>query len=114
MKKRLFFLLILFTTTQAFALRDPTRPADYTGLGSVVQATAATPTKEAIPVVTSIIISPFRRIAVLDNEFVTEGDVIHDYKVVSIKEDYVVLSSDHNSFTVHLTSDITRTMGDHQ
>ena len=116
MKKTIVTFLLFFTSiivAEALPLRDPTRPPGYVDL---VQITAADPIKkeDLLPVLSSIMFSHSRRIAVLNDHFVNEGDMVGNYVVVSIKKDYVVLSSGSNTFTLHLIQDVSRTMDNHQ
>lgn len=78
-------------------LRDPTRPP--VSLGAVnSNATAAT----AAPVLQSVLISPGRKVAVINGETVQVGDRLGDARVTKITEGEVVLVRDGQSQTLKL------------
>lgn len=95
--KRAILLFIgagLFCTiVDATIQRDPTRPIDYTAEEPIVRY----PFK-----LTSIIIAPNRRVAVIDDHIVKVGDPIQDQQVLSIESNYVQLQGPAGITTLYL------------
>ncbi|GAB4350697.1 MAG: hypothetical protein Kow006_13730 [Gammaproteobacteria bacterium] len=78
-------------------LADPTRPADY-------RKSAPAPSAPALPALklTSIMISPERRIAIIDGRLLRPGSVHKGLRVVSIERDRVRLEGAAGSVTLQL------------
>lgn len=75
-------------TKVAEALRDPTKPKNFTVKNLVSAATnAITPIK-----ITAIFSSPKQHYAVIDGESLQVGDTIRDYVVYDINSQHVVLA----------------------
>lgn len=91
--------LVLCVTMPGFAdqLSDPTRPWDYKAETS---RAAQVVTKE--PTLYSTMISPERRIAVIDGEVVQEGERFGDLKVISIRTNQVRLRGPKGYITLKL------------
>ena len=79
------FVIIALLAPPALAqpLADPTRPPDFTAPG--------TATAPSGPRLHSVLISPGRRLAVVDGETVAVGGKVGDATVVQISETEVVL-----------------------
>jgi MSHA biogenesis protein MshK len=84
------FLVALTLVPCAFAqsLNDPTRPP------TVSAATDAGATVDSALVLQSILVSPGRRLAVINGQTVKQGDKLGETRVVDIREGEVVLRSD--------------------
>lgn len=107
------FLIALTSPVTAFAdsaLRDPTRPPDFSTVPAKVQLAAAPLELE------SILIGPERRIAVINQMVVTEGEVFAvgsdaaGGRVLEIQSDSVLVSRNGNATRLHLpqVSDVRR------
>ncbi len=83
--------------SQAPTLRDPTQPA----ITEFVE-TDKTKQKEDEYVLQSIIISPTRRVALINDNYVSVGDHIGEDKVVAIRTNSVVLSRPGQKRTIYL------------
>jgi MSHA biogenesis protein MshK len=96
MNKMMLMLLLLLTSCTLYAaeLRDPTQPPPGVANMQAKQGQAL--------VVTSIIISANRRIALINGQFVKEGENIAGSKVIAIKRDYVELSSQGQKVKLYL------------
>lgn len=100
-----FCLILLFPLlsnniySQEVSGRDPTRPSQYTS--NVSEAN-----KSATPRVgynlQSVIIGKTRRLALINDKFVTVGDVIGNAKVIAISRNTVVLSESGKKVTIYL------------
>jgi MSHA biogenesis protein MshK len=109
MAKRLALLLtaglsLALHAAQAQSLSDPTRPPN-------VSATApadGAPRAAAAQRLESILISPNRRVAVIDGRTVTEGSRIDEGTVVQIAETYVTLRKDAELKKLELYPGIVR------
>lgn len=102
MSKAAFFygmslLALVFWSETAFGaarLADPTRPPS-----AVTSQTAASASHW---LVSSILFSPQRRVAVVNGRLVAEGDVVEGATVVAIDSDTVVLRRHGRRFSVSL------------
>jgi MSHA biogenesis protein MshK len=96
---RVTALMSIAMLTATFArgdeLRDPTRPP------AMVESDAAQPAA-AGPVLQSVLVSPTRRIAMIDGQALTTGDKFGDARVVKITENEVVLRNGHEVQTLKL------------
>ncbi len=94
-------LILMAATSQPLLaqLPDPTRPPDYT---PEVQASDASAEENRSWVLSSVLISPARRVAVLNGRTVSRGDAIGDAVVIDIKPAQVVLVRDGRELTVQL------------
>lgn len=103
-------LLILYASAlgNGPVLRDPTKPFGYTDTASAVVGKKSN--IDSIKL-SSILFSKKRRTAIINDTFVSEGDSIGNYEIISIKPDYVVLSSGGETFTVHLFQNVTTRPG---
>ena len=91
------FLGVLLLTPQIGAAGDPTRPP-----GLRVNPPAAGAVAKA-PRLTSIVISPTHRHAVIDGNFVRVGDRVGTARVVDIELQGVHLQGSGDAFTLRLT-----------
>ncbi|MDE2088564.1 MAG: general secretion pathway protein GspB [Gammaproteobacteria bacterium] len=76
-------------------LTDPTRPPDY-------QLPANTATAAQPWVLTSTLISPSRRLAVINGRVYAAGDVVGGAKIMAIEPYAVLLSRAGRTFTIRL------------
>jgi len=85
---------------QTGAGRDPTRPAmlGVSGMDTTDEAKK----NEDTYLLSSIIISPTRRLALINAMFVKVGDRIGDARVVNINKNSVVLSAPGKKITIYL------------
>lgn len=88
---------VVVAATAQDTLRDPTRPPASLG-ATHTSATAAT----SAPVLQSVLISPARKVAVINGETVQTGDRLGDARVTKIIEGEVVLVRDGQSQTLKL------------
>ena len=96
--KLLLFIFLLITGDSFSAvikLRDPTEPPMGVNLKSKEKAQTGV-------TVTSIIISPRRRIALINGKYVKAGDLVAGNKVITIRRDYVLLSQSGKKFKVYV------------
>ncbi|GGI85112.1 hypothetical protein [Legionella impletisoli] len=77
-------------------LRDPTRPSLYRNLEPKGDK------KNQSYNLQSVIIGKSRRMALINDKFVTVGDVVGDAKVVAIERNSVVLSESGRRLTIYL------------
>lgn len=82
---------------QAAITRDPTQPAVIENTVSNDKAT-----KRSLYDLQSIIIGKTRRLALINDRFVSVGDVVGDAKVVVIDKNRVVLSEGERQLTLYL------------
>ncbi|MFE8072921.1 general secretion pathway protein GspB [Marinobacteraceae bacterium S3BR75-40.1] len=89
---------LLLGAVSVWALQDPTRPPDF----------SAPAPKQAAPkpeyTLESILVSPSRRIVVINGEVLAEGERLDTLVVQRIKEDEVVVRIGKRSRTLHLSS----------
>lgn len=74
--------LILLVSQQAQCLQDPTRPTSYRAVGKKQQLKLE-----------SVLVSPSRRVAVINGQVVGEGDKIGSAKVIQIRKEGVKISN---------------------
>ena len=110
---RHLFLLACFYASLSFAfdnqtLSDPTKPVYYKAKNQSSVSidkgkTQSVAVKKNKPLILkSILISPVRNVAVINNQSVVVGDVINDAKVINIKARQVTLVRDDDVITLHL------------
>lgn len=89
MAQRLIALAVtgLFATAAAAQLADPTRPAALGALEQGAPAAASAPPSR----LQSVLISPGRRVAVIDGRMVSLGDRVGDSKLIAVAPTEVVL-----------------------
>ena len=80
-------------------LGDPTRPPDYKKQAEPPQAEAVAVEKWAL---TSVLISPQRRVAIVNGQAVQEGDTVESSRVVQIRTSEVLLQRDGKQIVVSL------------
>ncbi len=103
--------LVLFGATGVRAeLQDPTRPPDF----SEVEAMAGTPGAMGLAgtsrlTLQSILISPTRRIAIVNGERVKEGDEIGTARVVAIRAWGLELEDEEGPFELRFLSILVKT-----
>ena len=97
MKTKLLLIILLWGMLLPVMaqLRDPTEPP--MGVDITVKSNA----KKGV-VVTSIIISPTRRLALINGKYLKAGDLVAGNKVVSIRREYVLLSYSGKKFKVYV------------
>ncbi len=93
-------LLILISLSSssvlAATLQDPTQPADAT-VAPIISGQAGL-------ALTSILISPQRRIAIINGQVVKAGDMIADMKIIQIERNQVRLQGEEGEITLQLIS----------
>ena len=82
LKKSIIIITLLLTSVSYAQLRDPTQPATYYDM---VKGNHGL-------VITSILYSPHRRVAIVNEKHVQEGDEILNVKVVTIKPNFVIFT----------------------
>ena len=97
----LSLLLLVSGVSMAGSLKDPTRPAGYTGTEP-----AALTNENGI---SAILISPTRRVAVIYGRFVQKGDVVDGAVVEQITDNSVVFSRDGQRYSKTLVSQVLQT-----
>lgn len=101
----LLLLTLLASVTDVAALNDPTRPparrSSTQSLGSVTAPSARLE-------LTSILVAPERRVAVINGKSVQIGEKIGDYKVVDIQFDVVLVKNDHRSIPLTLKNTVVK------
>lgn len=101
----LLFLTVLVTVTDVVALNDPTRPpARRSSTQSLGRVTVPTARLE----LTSILIAPERRVAVINGRSVQIGERIGDYKVVDIQVDVVLVKNDNRLLPLTLKNEVVK------
>jgi MSHA biogenesis protein MshK len=98
---RIFAITIvaLFVTVSAWAFEDPTRPPADATLSSAVAS------EPHLPVLSSIVYSDKRRLAVIDGEIFLEGQSKGDVALVEVLPDNVLVRIGAEArFTLHLGS----------
>lgn len=81
---RLSVLIILFVWSLAtWAARDPTMPANAASLAGAQEG----------DLVTMIIVSPKRKVAVVNGSFVNPGDTVGEEIIVDIRPEYVIMEN---------------------
>lgn len=86
---------------------DPTRPSAAATAGSSM---AALPAKASGPHLQSILVSPKRRLAVIDGVTVQIGDTVGDARVIRIQEMEVVLKAGNEVRVLRMYPDIEKKM----
>jgi len=86
-------LLCAVLADSACALEDPTRPAGYS-------TNVEVGTHEWI--LNSTLVGPDRRIAVINGQYVSEGDTLGNARVLGIHNSYVVIESAGERTTLQL------------
>ncbi|MES2212151.1 MAG: hypothetical protein V4490_03320 [Pseudomonadota bacterium] len=100
-----FFCLVVLMSAATAAtvvehkMQDPTRPADFI----VPNAGPAASTSKEL-VLTSIIRSPLRQVAIINEQSLQVGDAIGEYKVVQIVSDGVKIQSASKVFMLELNT----------
>ena len=87
----------------AQVLGDPTRPPNFSGLS--LGAAAATPSG---PVLQSIVLSPRRRLALIDGKLIGIGDRVGGATLVAIEIDSVRLQEGRGTKVVKLLPDVRK------
>lgn len=90
-------LLMGCAAVYAAPLEDPTRPLGFMGKEGESKADQA-----PVWIVTSILISGERRIAIVNGQAASQGDMVGDAKVVSISATAVTLRDSLGAFSVKL------------
>ena len=103
-------LVLLGATGVRAELQDPTRPPDF----SAVEAVVGTAGAMGLPAgsrltLQSILISPTRRIAIVNGERVKEGDEIGTARVVEIRAWGLELEDDEGPFELRFSSILVKT-----
>jgi MSHA biogenesis protein MshK len=88
-----FVIAILYSGMSFAELRDPTRPADYVDTG--VESVSALE-------LNAVMISPNRKIAIINGQIVKIGDEVSGSKVTSIEQNYVELEGADTKMTLFL------------
>ena len=93
-----FLICLLSVPCFSAALRDPTRPATFV------------PDKPAASnfTLTSILVSPDRRIAIINGQSVQINDTIQGGKVIDITPEAVLLKSGDTIYSLQLINDVIR------
>ena len=80
-KAKFIMTVVLFLSSAAFALPDPTKPSSYRAEngGSEMR-------------LESILFSPSRKVAVINGAVLSEGDTINDNRVIEINKESVKVS----------------------
>lgn len=92
-------LALLCAASVHAELGDPTRPPDYKKQAELPRAAAAAAEKWAL---TSVLISPRRRVAVVNGQAVQEGDTVGSSRIVRIRTSEVLLQRGGDRFVVSL------------
>jgi MSHA biogenesis protein MshK len=92
--------VVVVLAAHAQALRDPTRPPDFSAAAPEVEAT--------VSALQSVLISPGRRVAVISGRTVAVGDQVGNAKVISIREGEVVLREGGETRTLKLFPNIEK------
>ncbi len=100
MSRTLLLALISLVLLGSGELTDPTRPAP--GLERLAGGTPKDSAKPTTPRVTSIVVSPGRRIAVIDGNRVTIGDRVGAARVEGISLSTVQLRGPAGAFALSL------------
>ncbi len=101
----LLFLAVLVSVTDVAALNDPTRPpARRSSTQSSGIVTAPTARLE----LTSILIAPERRVAVINGRSLQINERIGDYKVVDIQFDVVLVKNDNRLLPLTLKTGVVK------
>lgn len=93
--------VVTASATAAQALRDPTRPA--TGAKA-----AAVRIEKSGWILQSVLISPERRYAIINDEVVPLGGSIAGAELIAIAEERVTLRTQDGLRTIHLFPDVSR------
>jgi len=103
----LFLLLsTLAGVTEVAALNDPTRPPSRSSSNRSPGIVATPATKL---VLTSILIAPERRVAVINGLAVQVGENVGDYRVVDIQFDVVLVKNANRLLSLTLKSGVLKT-----
>ena len=99
------WLVLGIPTISAAELRDPTRPMDFSDLDGV-PGVDGTPTSTAHArfVLQSILVSPTRRIAIVNGESLQKGDQIGSARVVEIEPWFVQLRGSEGDIELRMTT----------
>jgi MSHA biogenesis protein MshK len=105
-------LVVCFGNVHSEQLADPTRPADATG------AAREGSSGPSGPALQSVLISPHRRIAIVNGKTLKLGDKVGKARLVSITETEVVLQNGKDRQILKLYPDIQKrgtshVIGDH-
>ncbi len=97
--RNLALVLVLWSglPSDLYALNDPTQPTDpalYFGYGHDRKSTGWS--------LQSILLSPERRIAIINGERVREGDHVGSARVVRIRDSHVLLNNGGRTVTLRL------------
>ncbi len=84
---------LLVVSMLAWSLEDPTRPSSYRSVGK----------KEDGLRLESILFSESRKVAVINGNVLSEGDVMGSTKIIRIGKNSVVVSDNGNSVTLKLS-----------
>jgi len=99
-------LALLCVASVHAELGDPTRPPDYKKQAELPQTAAAVAEKWAL---TSVLISPQRRVAIVNGQTVQEGDTVGSSRVVRIRTSEVLLQHGADRFVVSLLPSVAKT-----
>ncbi len=100
-------LLLLALTSQAQALRDPTRPPDV----SAMPAAEGKVTEPAGPQLQSVLLSPQRKVAVINGQSVRLGEKYGDTRLVRLTDSAATLRRGRQEQVLHLFSGVGKTYG---
>lgn len=101
----LLLLTALADVADVAALNDPTRPPGRSSLKKS-SGIAATPTARLE--LTSILVAPERRVAIINGHPVQVGERIGDYRVVDIQFDVVLVKNDSRVISLTLKSGVVK------
>jgi MSHA biogenesis protein MshK len=96
--------LLVALPSEAQALVDPTQPPG----ASAPSGPGASPSGAFGPVLSSIVLGPHRRFAVIDGREVRVGDKVGDARLVAIDADSVRLRAGRETRTLRLIPEISR------
>ena len=103
------YVLVLFTVFYSIVssaqLQDPTRPPDYSTVSAQKEAVDAT----TAWTLSSILISPERRVAIINGSAVQVGDSVGDVKVISIDSAEVLILQGNKQIALTLIPETFRT-----
>ncbi|OGT50713.1 MAG: hypothetical protein A3E84_00330 [Gammaproteobacteria bacterium RIFCSPHIGHO2_12_FULL_42_13] len=97
--KQFFLLLLLFVASlSSAALRDPTRPIDYTAASAAPQGVQ----------VTAILVRDQQFTAFVNGQWHVTGDTVSGYEITRITADHLYLTNNKGNYVVSLVPVVTR------
>lgn len=102
----LLLLTVLTGVNDVAALNDPTRPPSRRSSSKSPKKIVATPTVRLE--LTSILVAPERRVAVINGRPVQVGERIGEYRVMDIQFDVVLVKNDHRLLPLTLKSGVVK------